>query len=559
MNNNKSFYFCFIFIVAFSLKFVLASEDIQTKALQLVFTEEEQLWINNHPVIYYSDDNHLPPFVYLTTKGELDGIAIEYLKHIETITHLNFKFIEKKDWPSVVESLKNHDIQLVLAAIYSEERTGFANFSEPYFSAPTAIVTNQDFSYIQNLNELNGKTIAIPKGFYTNLYLKTNYPQIKILPVENVAHAFKAINDGKADAFIGNLGIAIYNLKNTIYSTLKISGTFEGSFDIRFMGSSKDPELISIIDKALKLITPSQKRNIEHSWFGVEFDQGINPKTLWQVVSFFTALLILGLWWVKRLKSEVLFRTKSELRLREAQLKAEQANIAKTNFIANMSHEIRTPMNAISGFTQLLEHTPLNEEQRSFIKSIHIGTDALLHIINDVLDISEIEHGKITLHPETLNIQTLIEETLCMFTSEFKTKSLSLISKFEGDISQQVFVDKNRLRQIIINLVANALKFTKLGSVSVQVNMHTSKNLETVKLIIDVIDTGIGIDHERFNDIFDKFVHHKNSNSEYYQGTGLGLTISQKLAQLLGGDISVSSTLDEGSTFRLCFILPIAD
>ena len=551
----KHFYVYFAFLMTTCIGVALAAETVPDNTLRIKFSEQEIAWISKNPIIYYSDDNQLPPFVYLTSEGVLDGIATEYLKLIEINTQLRFEFVASKNWTEVIDRLKNHHIHLVLAAIYSEERRKFANFSESYFTAPMAIVTNSDYSYIQDMNELNGKTIALPEGFYTNLFLEKNYPEIMILPVKDVIQALKAVNDGKADAFIGNLGIAIYNLKNTIYSNLKISGSFDGPFAIRFMGALADPELISIIDKALKLITASQKRNIENSWFDVEFDQGINPQTLWQVVAVFTALILLVLVWVKRLKSEVLFRSNSEINLREAQQKAEQANIAKTNFLANMSHEIRTPMNAISGFTQLLELTKLDQEQKSYINSIHIGTDALLHVINDILDISEIEHGKIKLHPEAINIKTLIEETMCMFSSEFKSKSLKFHSSFEGDISQNVIVDKNRLRQIIINLVANALKFTKEGSVSINLNMPASESNEDIDIDIEVIDTGIGIDNKRLKQIFEKFVHHESIKSEYYQGTGLGLTISQKLAQLLGGDIRVTSKVGKGSRFNLSLTL----
>ncbi len=545
----KHIYLCFI-LLGFQGGFVFAFDSIVTTP-KLNLTEQEQSWIHEHPIVYYSDDNYLPPFVLLNAEGELEGISKEYLDKIQTITQIQFKFIQKDNWSDVIQSLQKHEIQLVLAAIYSEEREKYALFSKPYFSSPMAIVTNQNYSYIQNLKELNGKTIAVPKGFYTNSYLSTHYPKIKIYPVKDVLDALKAINQGKAEAFVGNIAIAIYNLKNTIHSNLKISGTFDASFDIRFMGSSIEPELISIINKALKLIPASEQRNIENSWFGVEFDQGINPATVWKIVLSFIALFLLTLIWIKRLKSEVTLRKETESRLRSLNVRAEQANIAKTNFIANMSHEIRTPMNAISGFTQLLELTKLNPEQKNYINSIHIGTDALLHVINDVLDISEMEHGTIKLHPERVNIQTLVEETLSMFLSEFETKSISLKSSFSGEINQLVEIDKNRLRQIIINLVANALKFTSQGCVCVNSSITTSTETNRLTLTIEVVDTGIGIEAQRVDEIFEKFVHHENMESEYYRGTGLGLTISQNLAQLLGGEISVSSKLGEGSTFTL--------
>lgn len=523
--------------------------DPKDHPIKIKLTDKEKLWIFDHPVIYYSDDNDLEPFVFLKNDNELDGISVDYLKLIENITQLKFQFVKSKNWTDVIRQLKNRDIQLVLAAIFTPERTSFASFTTPYFSAPLAVVTNQSYSYINDLNELNGKTIAVPKGFYSKYYLKTNFPEIHQHDVETVGEGLKAVNDGKADAFIGNLGIAIHNIKKSIYPKLKISGTVGESTDIRFMVGKDNPELVSIINKAMAKITTDQKRAIENSWFGIELDQGIDPRTLWEIVAIFITLLGLGLIWVRKLKLEVFARRKTEIRLRRARNKARKASQAKSDFIANMSHEIRTPLNAISGFSQLLEQTKLSDEQEIYVKSIKVGGDVLLHIINDILDISQIEHGIIHLSPEPINIKQIIEEIEAIFSQEFEKKSLYLKVIYEEQINRQIVIDKYKLRQILINLVANALKFTEDGGVTLKVKLEDDDDFLTSSLTIEVIDTGIGIEAERTSKIFDEFVHHENSHTSNFSGTGLGLTICRKFTKVLGGKISVKSQPDKGSTF----------
>jgi PAS domain S-box-containing protein len=241
--------------------------------------------------------------------------------------------------------------------------------------------------------------------------------------------------------------------------------------------------------------------------------------------------------------------------LKKAKIAAEEANNAKSEFLTNISHEIRTPLNSVLGFTELMEGSTTNSMQIKYLNSIKASGKNLMILINDLLDLSKIESGKMTLHYTFFDIRRLLDEIRNVFSLRVAIKGIKYLEELDKHFPAEIKFDEIRLRQILINLVGNAVKFTHEGEIRILVKAQSKKKGKEslMKLEIKVMDTGIGIPENSFRLIFESFRQHSQLNSRKYGGTGLGLAITKRLVEAMNGKISVESQIGKGSTFSITF------
>ena len=281
-----------------------------------------------------------------------------------------------------------------------------------------------------------------------------------------------------------------------------------------------------------------------------EAEADLQRKDGTKIVAYLTAvpLEINGKMHFAGIGIDIAERKKAKEELVIALEKAEKANIAKGQFLANMSHEIRTPMNGIIGMTDLVLLTDLEEQQREYLTVVKSSTMSLLRVLNDILDYSKVEAGKIELEEGPFDLRKTVNEVIDLFGVAARQKGIGLILKIDRSVPNQIIGDSVRLRQVLSNLVGNGIKFTDQGEVAIHVDLSEQQD-QKVKLKFRVIDTGIGIPKSKFHKLFKRFSQVDDSNTRQFGGTGLGLAISKKLIEIMDGEIGVESQENIGSNF----------
>ena len=531
-----------------------------------ILTGEEKAWLRKHGAIrmgFLASDSGVSTFDPAT--GEFTGVITDYIQFAADCLgnqELEFQLVGYDSKEAELDALKSGEIDMIFHCDQNP------NLAEEYHFACTNTTWTSNLMAVtnkQHFNENNVNRIAVPQNKLSlKKYLAFYYPQWEIVDCDTQEDAARLVKDGQADCFVTGISSENkYSKKYSFYS-VPLVNPVRSCFAV----NSGNRSLLSILNKTIKAMPvnmlagalamyKSSARKVTLSDFIKDnFFKVMLISSIAVAVVLLTILMLLQ----KARKAEAAARKAASdtqelnAKLQVAVEKAETANRAKSTFLSNMSHDIRTPMNAIIGFTTLaISNIDDKDRVKDYLTKTLASSNHLLSLINDVLDMSRIESGKIHLEEVEVNLSDVLHDLKTIVSGQIYAKQLELYMDVMDVTDEDVYCDKTRLNQILLNLLSNAIKFTPAGgTVSVRVRQLAGKVHGCGQYEFRIKDNGIGMSQEFAQKIFEPFERERTSTVSGIQGTGLGMAITKNIVDMMGGTIEVQTAQGKGTEFTVC-------
>ena len=531
-----------------------------------ILTGEEKAWLRKHGAIrmgFLASDSGVSTFDPAT--GEFTGVITDYIQFAADCLgnqELEFQLVGYDSKEAELDALKSGEIDMIFHCDQNP------NLAEEYHFACTNTTWTSNLMAVtnkQHFNENNVNRIAVPQNKLSlKKYLAFYYPQWEIVDCDTQEDAARLVKDGQADCFVTGISSENkYSKKYSFYS-VPLVNPVRSCFAV----NSGNRSLLSILNKTIKAMPvnmlagalamyKSSARKVTLSDFIKDnFFKVMLISSIAVAVVLLTILMLLQ----KARKAEAAARKAASdtqelnAKLQVAVEKAESANRAKSTFLSNMSHDIRTPMNAIIGFTTLaLSNIDDTDRVKDYLGKTLASSNHLLSLVNDVLDMSRIESGKIHLEEVEVNLSDVLHDLKTIVSGQIYAKQLELYMDAMDVTDEDVYCDKTRLNQILLNLLSNAIKFTPAGgTVSVRVRQLAGKVRGCGQYEFRIKDNGIGMSQEFAQKIFEPFERERTSTVSGIQGTGLGMAITKNIVDMMGGTIEVQTAQGKGTEFTVC-------
>jgi signal transduction histidine kinase/CheY-like chemotaxis protein/ABC-type amino acid transport substrate-binding protein/HPt (histidine-containing phosphotransfer) domain-containing protein len=554
----------------------LITSSLGSHTRSLTYSQIDALSLRNKLKIGYLKSGVEPFYINqgFYTSGFLHDVNYAVLEQLG----LDFEIVMFDTFSNAMKALMNNDIDLFNGVTPSEKREKAFWFTELITNGEIGMVSSDELGELGELSSMQGKSIALVNGFIVNQTILEDYPALNPIWVDSVTDAMDELEKGNVDLYIGGYLSTAYKAHKELPNTFKVTrlDRFPIKGGMAIAGDVNDKLLAAVVQNVLSEIGWVGLENIKLKWDTLAHrNSSINPEktvvyksdtlisTLY-VYGIFSCILVILLQFVQNKQSKRKLKKMGSVTqdLESKQHQQDDFIKAKSDFLARMSHEIRTPMNGVLGLVDMINKTDLTSEQSSILKDINFSAKNLMSILNDVLDYSKFNAGKMELNFDVANLKTRAFQSVANYSHIANEKGVDLNINVDSSINDYYHLDSTRMMQVLNNILSNAVKFTSEGFVSVNI-LHVARTEKDKQLWdairINIRDSGIGLTKESIEKLAKPFEQVDSGISRKFGGTGLGLAIVHEITELMGGKLSICSVPDKGSKFSIQLMLQVSE
>ncbi|WP_158681562.1 ATP-binding protein [Microbulbifer pacificus] len=538
------------------------SISVEDASEDLLFSDSQKEWLQKMPEIHVAFIKEVAPFSYVSDSGRYTGISDDVLTIISAKTGIRFKYKVVDNDGAAFSALRAGEVDLISGSVELGMKGGDLIYSVPYYHGYAVLVSRGD-GWQRNVHGVGKyKNISIAVGKTLGSVVSAEYPEADLVYPKSAMRGIRMLLDGSVESVALLQSTADYYIRQFPYYDLRVVRVLsEDRFPVSFVGMKGDEELFSILNAVITKISPQDMYSMALRWREPsDLKSFFHANWYWILPVLVSSLLVVfsSLAWAIYLRRQIILRRKAEEVLQQQKSIAQQANRAKSQFVSVISHEIRTRMNSVYGILELLVKGPKDTVDNDELLPIALDSASdMLEMIGDVLDLSRVEEGCLILDFQRVNISELVHSVHRSFMPIASKKGLSFPVSFNCKLDKLLMADPVRVKQVVANLLSNALKNTAEGDVSTSVEFSKCSD-NIYEVVISVRDTGCGISQHNMKSVFERFSAFPSSN-DGRTSAGLGLFLCREICRLMDGELELTSVLSSGTKARAVFNLKLAD